>query len=127
MSKRMATLLLIAGLLIYPLSCFAVLAVGEGVIDETLNLRYEGFDLTPDGFLTGYVINDSGSVLSAVKLDMYTTNPQETRIYWRKRISLGDMAPRARVRVKEPYVLKGEDPMRLKVMFKVPHSANYRN
>lgn len=105
---------------------FADMVLGDGEIDET-DLRYEGFHIGDDGNIKGVVINGSNAVVRNVTLNMYTTNAQETRIFWRKTIQLGDMAPRERRQVKESYAGASDAGGRMKVMFKVPRKANFRN
>ena len=124
MAKRFV-LCLLMGLLLYPLCSFAGSAFGEGVIDK--DLKYEGFQIGKDGFVTGYIVNTSDVARRAVKLDMWTTNPQETRIYWRKSITIGELGPKARYLVKEPYEIEVENPARIKVMFRLPHASSFRN
>ncbi len=105
---------------------FAEILLGDGEIDET-DLRYEGFHIGDDGSIKGFIINGSNAVARNVTLNMYTTNAQETRIFWRKTIQLGDMAPREKRQVKEAYVGAKDAGGRMKVMFKVPKKANFRN
>ena len=122
---RLSALCLLVGLLIYPLTGFAGSAFGEGEIDN--GLSYEGFQIGNEGFLAGYIVNNSNSTRHGVKLDMWTTNPQETRIFWRKSITIGDLGPGAKYPIKEQYDLKDENPARIKVMFRLQSPANFRN
>jgi hypothetical protein len=69
----------------------------EGMIDS--GLRYEEFKVTDDDFVVGTIINMSKTMRPAVKVDMWITNIAETRVFWRKTINLGDMAPGARFEV----------------------------
>ena len=118
-------LCIFAALLLFPANGRAGSPFGDGEIDG--DLQYQGFEIRPDGSLTGYIVNSSKKVRPAVKVDMWTTNLQETRIFWRKTLSLGDMAPGARVAVKEPYQLDDQNPARIKFMFRIPNKDNYRN
>jgi hypothetical protein len=113
------------GVLLFPACCLAGSYFSSGSIDE--DLQFEDFKIGEDGFLTGFIINSSKRTRYAVKLDMWTANTQETQIYWRKSLNLGDLAPGARISVKEPYKIDREDPNRTKFMFRVPNPANFRN
>lgn len=115
---------LLAAVVLFPVLGLAASQFGDGEIDS--DLRFEGFDIR-DGFLAGSIVNTSNRMRPAVKLDIWTTNLQETRIFWRKTYSFGDMAPGARVQVREPYRLDDEKPSRIKFMFRVPTKANFRN
>ena len=110
---------------LFPVSIFAGSYYSSGPIDD--DLQFEDFKIGNDGYLTGSIVNSSQRPRQAVKLDVWTTNTQETRIYWRKTLNLGDLAPGARVAVKEPYKIDQEDPAKTKFMFRVPTPANFRN
>ncbi len=99
--------------------------LSSGVPDK--DLRYEDFQITPDGFITGYIVNHSGKVRPGVRLDMWTTNRNETRILWRKSLTLGDIGPRERKLVKEVYKEDSEEPARTEIKFRIPSGANFRN
>jgi hypothetical protein len=43
-------------------------------------LGFEDFQITPDGFITGFIVKATGRVRPGVRLDMWTTNRKETRI-----------------------------------------------
>lgn len=120
-----AAFCLLAVFLLFPLNSRAGSPFGDGEIDN--DLRFEGFEIRADGFLTGSIVNTSKKVRPAVKLDIWTTNLQETRIFWRKSYSLGDMAPGARIAVKEPYQLDDQKPSRIKFMFRIPNKDTFRN
>ncbi len=122
--RKMALSKLLLALLLCPVLCFAG-PRGDGDIDR--DLRYEGFHITDDGFLSGYIKNASNKTRNDVRLDMWTTNVAETRIFWRKSLSIGDLAPGARYEVREPYNLDGEDPERIEFKFRAPHKDNFRN
>jgi len=115
---------LLAGMLLIPAASYGGSVYSSGEIDD--DLRFEDFKIS-DGYLTGSIINASRRTRTAVKLDMWTANTQETRIYWRKTLNLGDLAPGAKAAVKEPYAVDLEDPVRTKFMFRVPTTANFRN
>jgi hypothetical protein len=121
--KSFFILLLMAAFLC-PVSTSAGSFYSSGSIDD--GLQFEDFKIG-DGYLTGFIVNSSNRPRQAVILDMWTTNTQETRIYWRKTLNLGDLAPGARVAVKEPYKIDQEDPARTKFMFRFPNPANFRN
>ena len=97
----------------------------SGVPDR--DLKYEDFQIIPEGYVTGTIVNHSGKTRAKVILDMWTTNMQETRILWRTRLTIGDLAPHATFFVKQPYNGDQEDPARVKFMFRIPSDANFRN
>ena len=111
------------------LFCFIGISHGsvfnEGMIDK--DLRYEEFKVTDDGFVIGTIINISKKMRPGVKVDMWITNVAETRIFWRKALNLGDMAPGARFEVKEPGNGMVDSDSKLQFMFRIPNQANYRN
>jgi len=115
---------LLGGMLLVSTSVFAGSVYSSGEIDE--DLRFENFQIS-GGYLTGSIVNASKRTRSAVKLDMWTCNTQETRIYWRKTVDLGDLAPGAKAAIKEPYKVDQEDLARTKFMFRPSNPANFRN
>lgn len=115
---------LLGGMLLFAAVSFADSVYSSGEIDD--DLSFEDFMIS-DGYLTGSIVNTGKRARPAVKLDVWTTNTMETRIYWRKTMNLGDLAPGARVSIKEPYQLDREDLARTKFMFRIPTQANYRN
>ncbi len=116
---------LLAGMLVVPAFAFAGAYYSSGSIDN--DLQFEDFKIGDDGFLTGLIVNSSKRTLKDVKLDVWTCNTQETQIYWRKTLNLGDLTPGMKAPVKEPYKIDREDPARTKFMFRIPQAANYRN
>lgn len=131
MLKRISWLLLLA-LPLLPLNVFAASFFSSGTVDNSdgtpnKSLRFEGFEVNQEGFITGYIVNASDRPLKGVRLDMWTTNPQETQIYWRNSLMIGDLAPGGRYAVKEPYNLGSADPSRIKFKFRIPSGGNYRN
>lgn len=133
MLSRSFLLFVCLAILVVPLSSYgATPYVSSGSVnmssgDPDPDLKYEDFQITTDGYLIGYIINDSNKTRPAVRLDMWTTNIQETRVFWRKPLQIGDMEPRAKFTVKERYQVGNEDPARIKVMFRIPSGANFRN
>lgn len=115
---------LLGGILLFTTVSFADSVYSNGEIDD--DLSFEDFMIN-DGYLTGFIVNTGKRTRPSVKLDVWTTNTMETRIYWRKTMNLGDLAPGARVAIKEPYQLDREDLARTKFMFRTPTPANYRN
>jgi hypothetical protein len=116
---------LLVGLLLIPAVSLAAPYYSSGTIDK--DLQFEDFKIGEGGVITGVIVNASKRTLQDVKLDVWTCNTQETQIYWRKTLSLGDLAPGARVSVKEPYKIDREDPAKTKFMFRIPQPANFRN
>ncbi|HAA04135.1 MAG TPA: hypothetical protein DCE18_12245 [Syntrophobacteraceae bacterium] len=97
----------------------------SGVPDK--NLRYEDFQITEDGYVTGYIVNSSEKNLPAFALDVWTTDGMGTRILWRKTLTIGNLPPHGKHLVKESYPSGDSDPARTKFRFRLPSSANYRN
>jgi LEA14-like dessication related protein len=116
---------ILLGLFLLPASGFASSVYSSGEIDD--DLQFQDFKIGENGYLTGVIVNTSKRTRLAVKLDVWTTNTQETQIYWRKTLDLGDMAPGAKISVKEPYKVDREDLSKTKFMFRIPRSANFRN
>ncbi len=117
---------LLLGLLVFPLIARAESIVSSGEINSRSgipdkDLVYEDFRVTQDGFVTGYIVNKSDKTRTSVKLDMWTTNKQETRILWRKSLNIGDLGGHAKYLVKEPYKADNADPATTKVMFRLPY------
>jgi hypothetical protein len=125
MIKLLLTVLCGSLLLFYTPPGIAGSVFSEGTIDE--DLKYEGFELSEDGFLRGYIVNASRKSRQGIRLDMWTTNAQETRIYWRKSIDIERLGPGEKHAIKEPYTIDMEVPSRTKFMFRIPNSANFRN
>ena len=115
---------LIGGMLLFSAASFAASVYSSGEIDD--DLAFEDFKIS-QGYLTGFIVNASKRTRPAVKLDVWTANTQETRIYWRKTVDLGDLAPGAKVAIKEPYKVDQEDLARTKFMFRPSTPANFRN
>ncbi|MCU0588510.1 MAG: hypothetical protein MUF52_10170 [Syntrophobacteraceae bacterium] len=91
------------------------------------DLRYEDFQITEDGHITGYIVNASGRARKGIQIDMWTTNKAETRILWRKSLAIGDLGPREKRWVREPYAVDSEEPARTEIKFRISSSANFRN
>jgi hypothetical protein len=116
--------IIFAGMLFLPAFARAEFYYSSGAIDT--DLQFEDFKIG-DGYLTGVIVNSSKRPRPDVKLDVWTCNTQETQIYWRKTLHLGDLGPGARVSVKEPYKIDREEPAKTKFMFRIPQPANFRN
>ncbi|HYA40312.1 MAG TPA: hypothetical protein VEF34_03355 [Syntrophobacteraceae bacterium] len=104
----------------------------DGVVDNSSgtphrDLVYRDFEITKDGYVTGFIINESNHPLKSVKLDMWTTNRSETRILWRKSLNIGDMAPKGKFEVREPYSPFQDDPSGVVFKFRLPGATNFRN
>lgn len=116
---------LCVALLLFTGVALAGSVLGEGEIDT--GLKYEDFQIGGDGYATGYIVNTSNKPRLGVKLDMWTTTLQETRIFWRKSLNIGDLAPGQRYKVREPYAPSDNAPPKVKFMFRIPTPANFRN
>ena len=97
----------------------------KGMIDK--DLRFEGFRVTEDGFITGTIMNTSKKTRPVLRVDMWITNIAETRILWRKSLPLGDMPPGARFEVKENGGGSVDASLRVQFKFRIPNKDNYRN
>jgi hypothetical protein len=126
-------MLLISSVLINPLYTLAKSFYSDGQVDNasgtpSKELRYADFVVTEDKYVTGYIINDSNRPMAKVSLDMWITNVSNTRILWRKIIDIGDLAPKARVEVKEMCDLGNYDELsKVQFFFKIPSNSNFRN
>jgi hypothetical protein len=91
-------------------------------------LTFEDFNVTEDGSITGHINNISSREMKKLRLDMWITNINNTRIFYRKVIDLGDMGPNSRVEVKEKFKPgEFEDLADVKFYFKIPSAGNFRN
>jgi len=129
---RRASLLLFLSLMIMPFNTHAGSFFCDGIVDNSdgtpsSSLEAEGFKITQDGHVTGYIINVSNRPLAGVRIDMWTTTPEETRIFWRKTLNIGDIAPGGKYEVREIYEPGPDDISRIKFKFRIPSTANYRN
>lgn len=125
-------LIVFLGGVIQPSSSFAASTYSNGTVNDRhgeadKDLTYEDFQITDNGFLMVYIVNTSLRPRTGVKVDVWTTNPQETRIFWRKSVTIGEMAPHARFLIKERYPETNEDTRRTKFMARIPTDANFRN
>ena len=130
--ERMVVFFLLS-LLVFPFHVFAAKSLNsDGTIDNSSgttnkDLVYRDFEITPDGYVTGFIVNTSNHALKSVKLDMWTVNSAETQILWRKSLNIGDMAPQGRYQVKEPYSPLPDNPSSVIFKFRIPGSTNFRN
>ncbi len=119
-------------LLLFPLHAAAKSFYSDGTVDNrdgTTNkdLVYSDFEFTQDGYVTGYIINQSNHPLKSLRLDMWTTNRAETQILWRRTLNIGDMAPKGKYEVREPYSPLPDDPSGVEFKFRLPSGKNFRN
>ncbi len=119
-------------LLLLPFHACAKSFFSDGTVDNSSGLPnkdlvYRDFEFTQDGYVTGYIINKSDHPLKSVRLDMWTTNRQETQILWRKALVIGDMAPKGKFEVREPYSPLPNDPSDVEFKFRVSGATSFRN
>ena len=119
-------------LLFFPFNACAKSFFSDGTVDNSSgtpnkDLVYRDFEITQDGHITGCIINQSDHPLKSVKLDMWTTNRAETAILWRKTLTIGDMAPKGKYEVREPYSPLPDDLSAVVFKFRLPGSTNFRN
>ncbi len=122
----------VLNLLLFPLNTSAKSFYSDGTVDNsngTTNkeLVYRDFEVTQDGYVTGYIVNESNSPLKSVRLDMWTTNRAETQILWRTRLNIGDMAPKSKYEVREPYSPPPDEASGVVFKFRLPGLTNFRN
>ena len=89
-------------------------------------LHYKHFDITPDGFITGSIVNQSSRTVKGLVIDLYTMDNDETRVFWRTILHIGDLGPKARYDVKLPYSPAPGDPNKLVYRLKIHGSDEYR-
>ncbi len=131
MLKRVIMAFLVCFLL-SPFNAAAKSFFSDGTIDNnsgTTNkdMVFRDFEITPDGYVTGFIVNQSSHALKSVRLDMWTTNTSETQILWRKSLNIGDMVAHGKYQVKEQYSPLPDDPNRVIFKFRIPGSTNFRN
>jgi hypothetical protein len=88
------------------------------------DLVYRDFEITPDGFLTGYIVNESDHAVKSIKMEMWTTNKAETQILWRKPLNIDAIPPKGKYLVKEPYSPLPDDPTHVNFKFRVLSSTH---
>lgn len=121
---------LLLSLLVLPLQAMAVKSYySDGNVDNNSgtpnkDLVFRDFEITPDGFITGYIMNQSNHTIKSFNLNIWLTNKAETQILWRKSLSIGDLAPKGKYDVKEPYPATDDQVV---FKFKLPGSNNFRN
>jgi hypothetical protein len=113
---------------IFPFHAGAKSFYSDGTVDNSSgtpnkDLVYRDFEITKDG----YIINESNHPLKSVRLDMWTMNRSETQILWRKSLSIGEMAPKERFEVREPYSPLPDDLSGVVFKFRLPGATNFRN
>jgi hypothetical protein len=101
------------------------ISASSGVADR--DLKFEDFQITDDGCITGFIVNSSPRPRKGVQIDMWTTNKAETRILWRKSLNIGDLGPGEKRLVKEKYDVDLEEPARTEIKFRIASGANFRN
>jgi hypothetical protein len=120
---KLSLLCLLVCLLIHPYIGHTESFYSSGTIDN--DLSYEGFDVGDDGFLRGVIINTSNKTQKDLKIDVWTTDTHETRIFWRKTLVIGDLGPGAKYTLKEPYKkTSNPDGITIKYSFRI-HNPKY--
>ena len=89
----------------------------NGVTNE--DLVYRDFEITPDGFITGDIVNISDHAVKSVKMDMWTSNKADTRIFWRKTLTIDNIPPKGKYQVKEPYSPLPDDSSQISFNFRI--------
>jgi hypothetical protein len=117
---RISLLCLLIGSLLCPVAVFGEPSNGSGTIDD--DLAYEGFEIGNDGFLRGFIINTSNKTFKDYKINIWTMDTYDTRIFWRKSLVIGFLAPGEKYAVKEPYNKAANRGMNFKYCFRTPNS-----
>jgi hypothetical protein len=132
--RKLLLVVLVLTVLANPMSIYAAKSFySDGQVDNASgtpnkDMRFEDFSVNEDGTVTGYIVNESNKPLPRVKLDLWITNINNTRILWRKIIDVGDLAPKSKAAVKEPCNLGNYDELsRVQFFIKIPSSSNFRN
>lgn len=117
-------------LLFFPLHARADSYYSNGRVHNTCGTRsnilfYKHFNITRNGYITGYIVNESDRPISNLLLDMYTMDVDEIRVFWSKTIDIGYIAPKGRYHVREPYSPVPGDPNRIVFRFKIHGSDEY--
>ncbi|MDR3569427.1 MAG: hypothetical protein P4L43_15480 [Syntrophobacteraceae bacterium] len=89
-------------------------------------LYFKHFNITPDGYITGYVVNESSRAMKGLVIDLYTMDDDETRVFWQTILHIGEMAPKGRYEVKLPYSPAPDDPNKIVFRLKIHGSDEYR-
>ncbi len=115
--SREIFLCILVGLLAFPCVSPAASFFGSGEIDQ--GLSYSSFEITPDGMISGVIINKSKHPRNDLKIDMWTTDIHETRIFWRKSLNVGSLAPGARYEVRDSHKADVIERGRVKFIFRI--------
>ena len=101
--------------------CSATASAGVFISDGDINdqLQYRNFQITPDNFVTGTIVNASQQTVSACVLEVWSTNVHETQIFWRAKIPLSALPPGGKVPVKLPYATGTDTDLRIKFSFRI--------
>jgi hypothetical protein len=117
---RLFFLCLLIGSLLCPVAVFSESTYSSGMIDD--DLKYEGFEVGNDGFLKGFIINISNKTFKDLKINVWTMDIYDTRIFWRKSLVIGVLAPGEKYAVKEPYNKDANRGMNVKYCFRIANS-----
>jgi hypothetical protein len=117
---RSLFLCLLIGSLLCPIAVSGESAYSSGMIDD--DLKFEGFEVGNDGFLKGFIINVSNKTYKDLKINVWTMDIYDTRIFWRKSLVIGALEPGEKYAVKEPYNKAANRGMNIKYCFRVATS-----
>ncbi len=123
--------LVLAALLFSPLVAGADSFYSNGRVlntsgSESNVLFFKHFNITADGQITGFIVNESNRAIKGLVIDMYTMDADETRVFWNKIVDIGTMAPGSRYTVRLPYSPVPDDPNKIVFRFKIHGSDEYR-
>jgi hypothetical protein len=118
-------------LLFFPFCVRADSFYSNGRVENTSGtesnvLFFKHFNITPDGRITGYIVNESNRTIKGLAVDFYTMDEDETRVFWQTILRIGDMAPKARYDVGMPYSPAPDNPNKIVFRFKIHGSDEYR-
>jgi hypothetical protein len=120
-----AMVCLLSVFLLFPFHAGAVKTLNsDGEIDNTAGIEskelvYRDFEITPDGFIRGFIVNISDHAVKSVKLSMWTANKAETKILWRKALVIDSIPPKGKHEIKEPYSPMPDDPASIVFKFRI--------
>lgn len=115
---------------LFPLSARAESYYSNGPVENTSGtwsniLFFRHFNITRDGRITGYIENKSGREVRGLVLDAYTMDTDETRVFWRTTLDIGNLAPGGRYAVNKPYSPAPFDQNKILFRFKIHGSDEY--
>ena len=123
---------ILSALLFSPACARAESFYSSGQVENTSGtlsnvLFFKHFNITPDGYITGSIVNQSSRTIRGLVIDLHTMDDDETRVFWQTVLHIGDLAPKAGYDVRMPYSPAPDDPNKVVFKLKIHGSDEYRS